>query len=87
MKLTVTNGLGTSTHKSASTEKKNYGKNRKNTERPGKLMPITVDVIQRNSKECAGRRKWKQNTIHVCTYQQGGEVLWKILINAFLRSY
>lgn len=48
MKLTLTNGLGTSTHKSATTEKKKYEKNRKNTEGPGKVMPVTVEVIQRN---------------------------------------
>lgn len=46
--MTLTNGLGTSTHKCATTEKKKCGKNRKNTEGPGKLMPITVDVIQRD---------------------------------------
>lgn len=48
MKLTLTNGLGTSTHKRATTEKQKCGKNNKNTEGPGKLMPITVDVIERN---------------------------------------
>lgn len=65
--MTLTNGLGTSTHKSATTEKKKYEKNRKNTEGPGKVMPVTVDVIQRNSKECVGRRKWKRynSCLHV----------------------